>query len=290
MKLVEQKAELIEQDFSDILFGIYKQIEKAARTAYKSEDKITEDSAKDFVERMIKSKHFSTLEHGTVYLKFALDPGTQEFLEFFKYNKYSNVHESIYKDDFGNWCHDVFITTNFRVINEAEESLNKMLGDFYDWKYFLCEPTEFHVKRYTVKLTTNRQVTHEAVRHRTMSFTQESTRYCNYSKDKFGNELTFIIPSWLGDDVYDDTKVFKTHLVEIENTYNSLLEHGWVAQQAAAILPNALKTDIVITASEDDWKHFFDLRLYGKTGAPHPDMKKAAELIHEQLIKAGYKD
>lgn len=161
MRLIKPNVEIIEQsDYT--IDGIYKMIELAGRTCYKSEDKITEDSAKEFVNRMIKSGHGAMLEHGTVYLKMTgvyLDPHDCDvaygnyLVSHYIYNKYSKV---IIKHD-KEWKSDVYITTNYRVIIE-----NNWLGDLH----FVCEPTEFHEKRITVKWTTDRVTGESFLRHR----------------------------------------------------------------------------------------------------------------------------
>ena len=256
MELIESKVELIEQGPG--LAGIYKQIELAGRTCYKSEDKITEDSAKEFVDRMIKLGHGAMLEHGTVYLKVPKTDTAYIIGVRYEKNKYS---KSIYVS--GDW----YITTNLRVLVE-----NGWLDDLQ----YICEPTEFHEKRITVKFVCDRGVSHEYVRHRVFSFAQESTRYCNYSKDKFGNELTFIHPSWSLAKMHEEDHKgdrFIDTLYEIEKQYFYLIENGWKPQQAGQILPNALKTEIVVTGFESDWKRFLDLRT---SGAAHPDMRKLA--------------
>lgn len=115
------------------------------------------------------------------------------------------------------------------------------------------------------------------------SFAQESTRYCNYTKDKFGSEITFIEPCW---DVHPDVKgTFLMQLGLAQNAYNSLISFGWTPQQARAVLPNALKTELVMTGFVDDWNHFFDLRARGTTGAPHPQAKELAEPLLTEFIK-----
>lgn len=298
MKLIKSNVEIIEQQFG--LEGIYKQIELAGRTCYKSEDKITEDSAKVFVDRMINSQHFAMLEHGTVYLKL---PTGLQLSDKYKKNKYSIITLTPGIDPY--WA----VTTNYRVLVE-----NNWLNDLQ----YICEPTEYHEKRITVKWTCDRGVSHEFVRHRVFSFAQESTRYCNYSKDKFGNELTFIIPSWLdipkGSYAWDDSSI--PHLVNDDNKYNDcdtnysvetatntfmhalqlaefryleLLKQEWKPQQARQVLPNALKTELVMTGFELDWKHFFSLRSpkYGATGV-HPDAAYLADMLYEEFIKIGY--
>lgn len=149
MKLIESKAELVLQQ--EGLEGVYKQIEFCGRTCYKSEDKITEDSAKGFVERMIKSNHTAMLEHGTVYLKITYkDTDFTTLCVFYGKNKYSVLNHSEDNKIY-------YITTNYRVLVE-----NNHLRDL---KY-LCEPTEFHEKRVTVHFVCDRGVSHELVRHK----------------------------------------------------------------------------------------------------------------------------
>ena len=151
----------------------------------------------------------------------------------------------------------------------------------------------------------------EFVRHRVFSFAQESTRYCNYSKDKFGNELTFIIPSWYNKETDSAVKLkFLNYLTTTEGLYLDLLRGSYWAkkvieggatyekfknikkvfapltpQQARQVLPNALKTELVMTGFVSDWEHFFSLRALGTTGAPHPDAKVLAEPLMYEFKK-----
>ena len=295
MKLIKSNYEILEQKPG--LEGIYEMIETAGRTCYRSQ-RPEGQTAKDFVDRMIKSQHYAMLEHGTVYLKFEsiVHAFGRGYLGGMKYigNHYSKV-------DIEDTTQ--YVTTNYRVLVE---------NDWLDDLKYLCEPTEFHEKRITVHFVCDRGVSHEFVRHRVFSFAQESTRYCNYSKDKFGNELTFIIPCWLDimseaseihvdgnevdfcypEDVY--TSNFLYTLRYAERAYLDLLQqwdkripdkryksgfrnNPWTPQQARAVLPNALKTELVMTGFVSDWKHFFDLRAIGTTGAPHPDAKALVE-------------
>lgn len=275
MKLIESKVELLEQEPG--LEGIYKQIELAGRTCYKSEDKITDASSIDFVKRMIQSNHTAMLEHGTVYLN--LENTSLNFKQGYIASKIINSPYTKYDALVAPTSNPIFdygyITTNLRVLVENN-------GEFL-LKY-ICEPTEYHEKRITLKFTTDRGVSHELVRHRVFSFAQESQRYCNYSKDKFGNELTFIRPSGI-----EKNTTFNKHggveqfLQQCENLYIGLIDSNWTAQDARAILPNCLKTEIVMTGFASDWKHFFDLRLLGTTGKPHPDMLLLAEKAKKVL-------
>jgi len=355
MKLINQSAQYLPQQAG--IDGIYKQIELAGRTSYLSWDKMTDDSAKKFVDMLIKSKHWSVLEHGTIYLKIPFisdsygkswwrkivdhDKLPSPFQEFniinessikaskYYHNKYSKCHiESTYKrcspittkrtyvdenkslsydesddykyDDDGIYFeHIAYITTNLRVLQE-----NSWLDDL---KY-LCEPTEFHEKRLTVKLTTSIDITRESNRNRVLSPTEESTRYCNYSKGKYDNSISVGIPSWVNeeeiptykglvgfaDDISNDRTDrwdaldwwFFANLA-CEKSYMMLLDKGWTPQQARKVLPLGTKSEIAYTAFESDWRDWFDKRLFGKTGEPHPDMLVLANLIKQEFEKAG---
>lgn len=272
----------------ELLSSVYRQIEIAGRTCYKSEDKITDTSAKEFVERMVKSGHGAMLEHGTVYLLLNMASRQQ----YFKYcsNPYS-VANSTGEAEKGTWLG--FVTTNYRVLVE-----NNWLDDLQ----YICEPRKEHEKRITVKFVCDRGVSHEFVRHRVFSFAQESTRYCNYSKDKFGNELTFIIPSWLYyeeqqfTDKNDSSCSIRTDLseheyfidllLEAERTYNFLVQYcGWKPQQARAVLPNSLKTELIMTGTIEQWKGFFVLR---DAPSAHPQARELAEPLHAEFRKRGW--
>ncbi len=293
MRLIKPSFEIIEQQSG--LDGLYKQIELAGRTCYKSEDRITENSAREFVDRMIKSGHGAMLEHGTVYLKLEGINKSWEYYHAQEYleNNYSKVVIEQEGIDSADWC-EFYITTNFRVLVE-----NNWLNDL---KY-ICEPTEYHEKRICVRFICDRGVSHEYVRHRVFSFAQESTRYCNYSKDKFNNELTFIQPVWTYHQEDGDYGTLGTpkrknggnkdgtfyefikSLQYAELYYFRLLQEGWKPQQARAVLPNALKTELVMTGLVSDWEHFFDLRC---DSAAHPQARELAIPLKEEFIKRGY--
>ena len=300
MKLIKPSFEIWNQPAG--LEGVYRQIERVGRVCYKSEDKITENSAKPFVDRMIKSGHGAMLEHGTVYLQV---PNSNDICLVLALNPYTRCKSM------GDTC---YATTNLRVLVEHDA--------LWLMKY-QCEPTEYHERRVTVHFVCDRGVSHEFVRHRVMSFAQESTRYCNYSKDKFGNELTFIIPCWC-DDIPDNlqlkdnievgrfvwgtdnlanaaienkivkrkvskfTQRFLYEMIRGEDTYIGLIAAGYKPQEARALLPNALKTELVMTGFVSDWEHFFSLRALGTTGAPHPQAKELAEPLMKEFVTRKY--
>ena len=280
MRLIESKAEYIPQatvpsaSAEELLEGIYKQIELAGRTAYHSQDKITSDSAKDFVDRMIKSKHGAALEHGTVYLFIPSDyVGLHSFYILNPYSKTADLSISISADG-------LYVSTNMRVLQE-----NSHLNDLK----FLCTPTKFQEKRYTMRFTCSRAIAQELTRHRTFSFLMESQRYINYSKERHGGEITFIKPTWYDkyskslldstghrpngtSDMFTSEGDFEEQLRKAESCYMAAMIAGVKPQEARDVLPNATKTELIMTGFASDWRHVFDLRLFEKTGAVHPDM------------------
>ena len=304
MKLIKSSFEILEQ--APGIKGVKQQIERAGRTCYKSENKITDTSCEEFVNRMVNSGHGAMLEHGTVYLYLPIDDSNfSELIEKYTKNKYTVINKK------------QFVTTNYRVLVE-----NGWLDDLQ----YQCEPTEYHEKRITVKFICDRGVSHEFVRHRVFSFAQESTRYCNYSKDKFNEEITFIKPIWLEestipqsdwesrkmiDSNFDEEGVwyeecykyvenprtknsswqwnsadwFYHQLKSSEVTYLQLLKQGWKAQEARAILPNSLKTELIMTGFISDWEHFFELRCHSTA---HPQARELAIPLKEEFINRNY--
>lgn len=135
---------------------------------------------------------------------------------------------------------------------------------------------------FSVKFICDRGVSHEIVRHRLASFAQESTRYCNYSKEGFGGEITVIKPLYLSEGTAGYESWLKT-CEYMEAKYFALLDFGCTPQEARAVLPNSLKTEIVVTANLREWRHFFKLRAVGVTGAPHPQMREVAVPLLKEL-------
>lgn len=175
MKLIKPSFEIIEQKPG--IDGLLQHIERCGRTCYKSEDKITEDSAEKFVNMLVNRGHTAMVEHGTVYLKYdIIEHGSMNLPNKYHFNKYSVVtvgNESLhgyetpeYKEKFDGHTY-AYITTNYRVL---------LQNDWLDDLKYQCKPSEHHVKRVTVKFVCDRGVSHEFVRHRVFSFAQESTR------------------------------------------------------------------------------------------------------------------
>lgn len=273
MNLIQQSAEIWQQPEGEV--GIYKQIEKAARICYKSEDKVTEDSYKRFMSMLSEKGHNSPLEHGTVYLY------TEDYDVAKRYNNnpYSKVSFDV--NSALNGIDNYYITSNYRVLLE---------NSWQDDLKYICEPTEHHEKRISVHITTSRSISHELVRHRIFSFCQESQRYCNYSKGKFDGELTFIIPDWVNTHCPNDKQegpsaadiTWSNALKEAETSYMMLLKEGWKPQEAREVLPNSTKTELVMTGFESQWEEFFKLRC---SPAAHPMMQDLANKIKNLMHK-----
>lgn len=296
MKLINPYFEIIEQE--PTIEGMYKQIELVGRTCYKSEDKITVDSAKEFVDRMIASGHGAMLEHGTVYLKlnrWLAEP------YICRPNQFSRI-----VFDLNN---NVYITTNLRVLVEN--------GRLEDLEYWCYDPAQ-HAQRYTVKWHCSRGIDDEFFRHRSFSRTdnyiefsygQESTRYCNYSKDKFSNEVVFVIPrefsSLIAEGHYDEDTIasfvdkndncpascFLYAMLDAESQYLNLVNpennKRVKPQVAREVLPLAVKSDLNMTGYIEDWNHFFELRT---DNAAHPDARYLADALMWEFYKRNYFD
>ena len=289
MKIVKPNCEIIEQ--APGMIGALKHIEKVGRTCYRSEDKITEDSHIRFVNMLIENRHYAMLEHATIYLTIPIE--REDLIDIYKSNPYSRVVVP------RNSQH-AYVTTNSRVITEN--------GWQCDMNYLVPAPTK-HAKRITVKFSTSIGVSREFNRHRVNSMAEQSTRYCNYSKDKFDNEISLSLPSWVEETDTEIQASFSDYCMSLtqqqnkdwdtidywlfanlacEHSYLNLIRLGWTPEKARSILPLDTHTELIHTAFVEDWKHFLDLRYYGKTGKPHPDAYKVAEMLYKQLKELKY--
>ena len=270
MKLIKQSFEFINQtDFS--LVGIKKHIERCARVSYKSENKITDTSYEKFVNMLESRGHDRPLEFGTVYLTLRGDDA-DALRNIFIYaeNPWTKIRKQVIKAEYDPNIRVVlnYVTTNYRVIveNHLEEDLK-----------YLCEPTEYHYKRYTAHMILDRGVMDEFRTHVGLSHLAESTRYCNYSKDKFGNELTFIQPCW---DIRGTNYI--DFLQHAEWGYFRMLKNGWTPQQARSVLPLGIKSELISCGFKDAWENFFKRR-----DAPdaHPMAQEIANPMHKEFFK-----
>lgn len=169
-----------------------------------------------------------------------------------------------------------------RICYKTEDKLGQFTDNFLNrlWHQEHHESIFEHVV-ISVQLITNRGVTHELVRHRIgVAYSMESTRYCDYSKDKFDRQITFIRPVWWKDWSSEQQHIFEDSCRVAENDYMSLLNHGAKAQEAREVLPNSLKTEIMVTANLREWKHIFDLRCSEKA---HPQIRALLEPVEKEF-------
>lgn len=317
MKIIKPSAVLLPPTPPDTTeMAILKRIEQIGRICYKSEDRITEDSCIKFVEGLIKRGHEAVLEHAS--LIYQVDgPTVHEFKVLLDCVSEESGFECFLrftKDD------RFIISGNIRAWRDTLKAF-RMYGVYLPWftqhivqRYphlfpefdnasYLFRPSatkSFAVQLHsseletpleklvhcdrTVIYTCDRGVSHEIVRHRPASYCQESTRYCNYSGDKFGRSITVIEPCYLGPG--SDPKKERSYLLWMnscsvaEETYFYMLDHACSPQEARAVLPNSLKTELAMTTNLKEWRHFHKLRV--APGA-HPQMCEVAEMSLEQF-------
>jgi thymidylate synthase (FAD) len=291
MKIIQPSFQILEQGPG--FDGVCKQIELAGRTCYKSEDKITDTSAKAFVERMSKSNHGAMLEHGTLYFKVPTKGRYKTEVDFYR----CNAHSRVQTDPLGAYW---YITTNYRVWDSVPY--------YQEIDHYMCDKEQYHAERVTVLFHTQIAITREFNRHRVNSMAESSTRYCNYSKDKFGNEIVINKPDWITPESLEEHRMTLQRMCSMiakredeisfadidywlfanmacEYSYMKLIGMGWQPQQARTVLPLDTNSDLVHTAFVDEWKHFFALRAQGVTGAPHPDASALAIPLYNEFVK-----
>lgn len=311
MKIVKQSGTVLKQD----LDNPQKYIERIGRICYKSEDRITNDSNKTFVKMLYDNKHHAMLEHYRFIMQIREDiyitlsavrpkhfeftntkyKGEQRFVISFNARALMNLADDCIASHVGilpmvirnlqnelighiiheYGCRELFgygeddklplLSTAVNFIENNTDAMNESEWSKHGW--------------FSAHMVTDRGITHEIVRHREeTSFAQESTRYCNYNNGKFGGEITVI------DQGFDGTcrAYWQSAIEQAESMYNNLVEITKLSPQwARSVLPTCLKAEIVMTAPIYEWNHFFDLRLKGKAGTPHPMMQELAMQVFE---------
>ena len=290
MKLINQSFEILEQkDFT--ITGIKKFIERCGRVCYKSEDRITDDSYEKFVNMLESRGHDRPLEFGTVHLKMIL-PDFEGFIHsLLTIGMLNNIWiKHAYKGDV------IYITTNYRYYLDIIKYFPNVR------KYLTEEDNEYYPKRYTVHFITSRGIMDEFRTHVGLSHLAESTRYCNYDKDRFGNEITCVIPCYCSDLIEGnsyDLSICEYGLIQAENLseksakwvesmcqaeqdYMDLLNNGCTAQEARDVLPLGIKSELISCGFEDAWNNFFYRRCAKDA---HPMAREIANKLHEEFIK-----
>ena len=302
MRFIDPSFEIINQPTSgDPIINAKKQVEIAARTCYKSEDKITDDSYESMYERLLKSGHTSCLEHGTIYLYLEIGSPLDDLkyeeksiiAKFFTKNKYSKVVTSRSNLDGLATIPTYYITTNLRVIEEQfpfgdglpKWDHHQLTVSREQLRSYIVNPQDVSKfsKRISVKFICDRAIATQILRHRVFSFAMQSQRYCNYSKGKFGREITFIKPEYEG-----KYPKFREILKQTEEAYFYLLSVGWKPEQARKVLPNATATEVFVTGFLDDWEWFFNLRASHKFGKPDEDMLRLSEPLRDKFKELWY--
>ena len=321
IKVINQNVEVWAQE-GYTLDAIWKHIARCARVCYQSTPKNNGETDYDFIVRTllkgidvvnqpydikkIITCHLSVLEHGTIHLRYPLyvSRANVQFEHRFKYNKYSEFY--IDEKDYA------YVTTNMRVLVENGwiDEL-EFIDDIHNNEYNLID-------RCTLNFITDIGASRELNRHRVNSISEESTRYCRYTANKFGGNITVAKLPWIDykndeseetnyengffsdNEIYDEEEnTILGHLtdgwsaidwflygLQISNLiYNKCVQLGWTAQQAREILPLNTKTQVVHTAFVKDWQHFIDLRSNGVSGVPHPMIKELADKV-DDLINA----
>lgn len=321
MKIIAPEVKIMRTGLETDFMTPEQFIEKVGRTCYKSEDKITETSAEKFVSGLIKHGHEAMIEHWSLVFRtdYATYNNMRSDWNDLMHDKNVECATELRPfirftdriDDNGN---DRFIiSANMRAWRDHVKACVKAMGHipqylhgvvnnyhlfFPEYQYYIpgiimndklipisiSELTEAERKIHqdvTMKFVCDRGVTHEVVRHRVASFAQESTRYCNYAKDQFGNEITVVRPSWCdeGQMVYT---VWYNGCKDCESNYFMLLSEGATPQEARSVLPSSLKAELIVTMNLDGWEHFFKLRC-----APdaQPDMREVAIMAHDLFEK-----
>jgi len=318
MKLMKPKVEHLDCTGDPLVV-----IERAGRTCYKSEDKITDESAPKFVKMLLDRKHHAMIEHASLVFS----------VSNFLYNRLIALqdpyrdHISLTREAHGcilsgnvralrDICEDTEVDTHVRnsIAIAAGDVVPMLFTGFLElplsrkncmaaiYSGELTQMEQIAHQYFSYRVICDRGVTHEIVRHRPFSYGQESSRYCNYK-----GGVTFIIPPWMDlcegdyevdenvewfeidnetvsvDDLNGQTVKWLASLYESESTYQALLEHeGWTPQQARSVLPNSLKTEIIMTANLRRWDHFFTMRC---SKYAHPQMQEVANMIWEDMQK-----
>jgi thymidylate synthase ThyX len=285
MKLIKSDVEMFEREYDPFI-----RIEKVGRTCYKSNSEYTRETAVKFFKQLVDNKHHAMLEHAVFTFEVS-DILYGQYIGM-PFVKYSNLHGYHY------------ITANLRAIKEngmyplmqeliqvenyPELNYYFQVTDYsnlfgYDSKLekrdltsVMCEDELRKHLFTTFKFVCDRGVSHELVRHRPASFAQESTRYCNYTKDKYGREITCVEPAEFNTWDEKSQQVYLNSLRQAEQAYFMMIDLGRQPQQARGVLPTDVKTEVIMTTNDEHWRHFFNLRYKGTTGKPHPNMQSLA--------------
>lgn len=291
---------------------VLKKIEMVGRTCYKSTDQITDVSAPKFVAGLIRRGHEAMVEHASFC--FEVNYGVYEYMTklirdmqdvdgYKPFIRFTHSDRCLMSGNVRAWrdlfrcLHSLYyIPDCFKEFIQENPVLFDEWQDAYFGSYNIGSIRPVGVEGFaseeeflthcdvTVRFVVDRGISHEIVRHRPASFAQESTRYCNYGKDKFGGQITFIIPEFFqyGTPAW---KVWKESMERCEADYLTLINMGVTPEKARTVLPNSVKTELIMTANCAEWKHFFNLRACNSTGKAHPQMLEVVRPLLDDFKK-----
>ena len=298
VKIVEAFVEIYPLDKIE---NIKTHIEKCGRTCYKSEDKITDTSAEKFVEGILKSGHESVIEHANLIFQIKnVDENlhtTKELASKVKGLSYFKLEENIlisgnmrtFRDisrlgynDFDEW----FIHNGLEIFANKDQHIRCLNGEIIlkGVQYLNKNDTHDDLNNITIHMVTNLSCYKDITRHRLASFSIESTRFCNYSKGKYGSELTILKPVNLAENTPEYNEWLDC-MKDTEKHYMKMCELGCRADQSRLCLPHSIKADVIMSANVKEWKHIFSLRC---DKAAHPDVRKVMLAALELFHKEGY--
>ena len=281
MKLINQSFEILEQkDFT--ITGIKKFIERCGRVCYKSEDRITDDSYEKFVNMLEKRDHARPLEFGTVHL--------QMYISDFHKLRDTLCINNMWNDQWIKYHYVgnlTYVTTNYRYYLAIIKVFPSAEKDFAP------QDDELYPKRYTVHFITSRGIMDEFRTHVGLSHLAESSRYCSYDKNRFGNELTFIIPNWVNTNCPNKEQEgpsvasieWSTAMLDAEASYMNLIKMGCTAQEAREVLPLSIKSELISCGFEDVWSNFFYRRCAKDA---HPMAREIATKVRDKFKELNY--
>ncbi len=273
MILIEPKVELLKED------DFYSHVANCARVCYASNNNSNISDEQFCKNVLIANNHLSMFRHATIYCKYNKNDWNRYTVDTFHLAQNINVID----------LEDLYVIMNGQSYLEFKRNniAENLKIDSHIIKDLPNELNEY--KRFTFKVTTQISTSRELNRVSPNNIAERSTRYCNYSKDKFDNQICICKPYYYDNLEIADQLAFINRMSEYEGNYLNRISRGWKPEDAREFLPLCTATEVVYTYNIKEWRRIIDLRYYGTTGKPHPNAKIIAGMIRDQLIYLGYK-
>ena len=273
MILIEPKVELLKED------NFYSHVANCARVCYASNNNSNISDEQFCKNVLIANNHLSMFRHATIYCKYNKNDWNRYTVDTF------HLAQNINVIDIG----DLYVIMNGQSYSEFKRNnvAENLKIDSHIIKDLPNELKEY--KRFTFKVITQISTSRELNRVSPNNIAERSTRYCNYSKDKFDNQICICKPYYYDNLEIADQLAFINRMSEYEGNYLNRISRGWKPEDAREFLPLCTATEVVYTYNVREWRRIIDLRYYGITGKPHPNAKIIAGMIRDQLIYLGYK-